>query len=172
MLQPRITINQKSQKKVNVSKAGLETKAIAKKSNLAHNKFETISEKLDKNILKVESFRNLTAGWNGSEVLPFKNSLLLSILHLLPNLKFQPKIFPTGRQSIQFEYEKPNGDYLEFEIFENTVMYLSVVNDTEIEKEIKFDVGIFNELIDAFHAYGSKAKKSRDSSQTIYVKSE
>ena len=172
MLQPRITINQKSQKKVNVSKAGLETKVVVKKSNLASNKFEEIREKLDKNILKVESFRNLTAGWNGSEVLPFKNSLLLSIIHLLPDLKFQPKIFPTGRQSIQFEYEKPNGDYLEFEIFENTVMYLSVVNDTEIEKEIKFDVGIFNEIIDAFHAYGSKAKRLRDSSQIIYVKSE
>lgn len=152
MLQPRTTINQKSPKRVSSLKVGLGTKAITKKSNLAHNKFEAIREKLDENILKVESFRNLTVGWNGSGALPFEDSLILSILHLLPNLKFQPKIFPTGRQSIQFEYERPNGDYLEFEIFENTVMYLSVMNGIEIEKEIKFDVGIFNELIDVFHA--------------------
>ncbi|KJE25644.1 hypothetical protein LG52_3208 [Geobacillus kaustophilus] len=33
----------------------------------------------------------------------------------------QPKLFPTARDSIQLEFEKENGDYLEFELFENKI---------------------------------------------------
>ena len=33
--------------------------------------------------------------------------------------RIQPRIFPTARNSIQFEYEKQDGEYLEFELFED-----------------------------------------------------
>ena len=38
----------------------------------------------------------------------------------------QPQIFPTGRQSIQLQYELADRSYLEFEIFEEKVSCLEV----------------------------------------------
>jgi hypothetical protein len=42
-------------------------------------------------------------------------------INLIKSLYRQPDVFPTGRQSIQFEYEKENGEYLEFEIFHDHI---------------------------------------------------
>ena len=58
------------------------------------------------------------------------------------NLIHQPKIFPTGRQTIQLEYEKRNGDYLEFELFEEKVVVFNVLSEKETEEEYNYvDIG-------------------------------
>ena len=78
------------------------------------------------NIDKVfDDISKLEYNWNGYEAEPFKQEFLDSCKTLIKQLIVEPKIFPTGRDSIQIEYEGKNG-YLEFEIFEDKIGALLV----------------------------------------------
>ena len=68
-----------------------------------------------------------------------------------PLLKFQPNIFPTGRQSIQFEYEKANGNYLEIEIFEGNITSFSIISDKETYNDSLTEETMFR-MINDFHS--------------------
>lgn len=102
------------------------------------------------NIEKISSFRDLPEGWNGYDATPISQKLIDVVAQILTRLSRQPEIFPTGRNSIQLEYEKLNGDYLEFEIFENGVvnMYLQR-GDTELEQELSVEE-IFQKVVDFY----------------------
>jgi len=94
-----------------------------------------------KNIDKVSSFLKMEKGWNGYDAEPLSASLIENVKELFVSLSnYQPEIFPTGHNSIQLEFENDNGDYLEFEIFENGTasMYLSKENE-EVEELIAID---------------------------------
>ena len=100
--------------------------------------YRSLSPAQIKNIHKVSSFSNLKKGWNGYDAKPISTTLVEMVKEALVSLStYQPEVFPTGRNSIQLEYEKENGDYLEFEIFEDgkVSMYLSKGNE-EVEKLI------------------------------------
>lgn len=81
----------------------------------AHNIQDNIDVLLDIYALKDD--------WNGEGAAKFDKDLILKCIQLInsKDLKHQPEIFPTGRDSIQFEYEKENGDYLEFEIYSDHI---------------------------------------------------
>lgn len=70
-------------------------------------------------------------GWSEGQFLSLKSKCL----DILSTVDQQPEIFPTGRGSIQFEYEKDNGDYLEFEISLDSIDVLEIKSG--IEKEFK-----------------------------------
>jgi hypothetical protein len=105
---------------------------------------------IEENQKKISQLRSLLHNWNGYGAKPFSTILLDKIETLLPNLTVQPKIFPTGRESIQFEFEKTNGDYLEFEIFEDSINYLLIRDGIEIEETLKESE--INKLIKDFNA--------------------
>ena len=86
------------------------------------------------NINRLGSFLNLKQNWNNNNAKPFTNKLISKALNILNSLDMPPEIFPTGRDSIQFEYEKDNGDYLEFEIYANKILSLIVINNIPSEK--------------------------------------
>lgn len=70
-------------------------------------------------------------------------------------LSYQPDIYPTGRQSIQFQYELSNKSYLEFEIFNNKTLCLWVpkrnyINAKEIEIVVSEEEHI-KEMVDSFY---------------------
>lgn len=48
---------------------------------------------------------------------------------------------------IQLEFEKEDGDYLEFEVFENKVVCLSEIASTQQEFEVN-DISKINKLIE------------------------
>lgn len=82
----------------------------------------TTDPQLSKNFNILESIRNLKDGWfNGQigERNAFSDELVDKVKKIISNLKNQPEVFPTGRDSIQIEFENENGDYLEFEFYEN-----------------------------------------------------
>lgn len=83
---------------------------------------DTTDPQLSKNFNTLESIRNLKDGWfNGQtgERKAFSDELVDKVKKIISNLKNQPEVFPTGRDSIQIEFENENGDYLEFEFYEN-----------------------------------------------------
>lgn len=94
------------------------------------------SEELQKNLDIIDSFRNLEYNWNGYGALNFSDSVIDNSRSALYFLDRQPDIFPTGRNSVQFEYEKLNGDYLEFEIFEDSIIAFQIISDKETECEV------------------------------------
>ena len=69
------------------------------------------------NLALLNSFYSLGENWDFYGAHPFAPTLIQRAIALIFQLKQQPNIFPTARDSIQFEYTKENGDYLEFEMF-------------------------------------------------------
>lgn len=88
--------------------------------------FVSIDEQVRKNILRLDEIKNLPNDWNGYGASTFSLSLIEKCKEIVNTLSYQPKIYPTGRKSIQFQYELEDKSYLEFEIFENMVMCLCV----------------------------------------------
>lgn len=105
------------------------------------------------NINALLSFKKFETDWNGYGAEPFSEEIIQKAIYIInsPNLKFQPNVFPTGRQSIQFEYEKSNGDYLEIEIFDNRYSVYSEFDSKKTEYEsISFTEAL--KLIDEFYS--------------------
>lgn len=71
------------------------------------------------NLMRLVEIEQLQENWNGNGANCFSNRMLSFAKRIVLNLLIQPMIFPTARDSIQFEYENDQGDYLELEIFEN-----------------------------------------------------
>lgn len=106
-----------------------------------------------KNINTILSFKIFETNWNGNGAEPFSENIIEKAFAFTnsQSLKFQSNVFPTGRQSIQFEYEKSNGNYLEIEIFEDKYSAYSEIDDKETEYEsISFNKII--KLIDEFYS--------------------
>lgn len=96
-------------------------------------------EQLLLNKQKLESFRNLAAGWNGYQGDKINTSVISKVMDLLPDLEFQPQIFPTGRGSIQIEKYVDERNLIEIEVFEDEVSVYQVKDGKELEKDVPFD---------------------------------
>jgi hypothetical protein len=115
-----------------------------------HNDSSYVSQELKSNLKKLNAFKNLGFNWNGNNAEPFSEVIIEKAKSILVALRIQPKIFPTARKSIQFEYEKHNGDYLEFEIFKDTITCFEIISGKEREYQIEASA-IFS-VIDNFYA--------------------
>lgn len=80
---------------------------------------------LEKNYVKADAalseIEKLKADWNDNGASAFSSKLIEKCRGIVMQLASEPFICPTACGSIQFEYEKENGDYLEFEIYEDRI---------------------------------------------------
>lgn len=107
--------------------------------------------KLSSNLTLLEGFKHLKDNWNGYGAGKFHKAFIEKVKELLLTLERAPKIFPTGRNSIQFEFKKKNGDYIEYEIYENgNINFLRTINDEDEEGSINKES--LNEHISSFYA--------------------
>ena len=67
------------------------------------------------NLKKLDQILRLEDGWNGNKAKAFKPQLVTRVRRIVTALKFQPELFPTACDSLQLEYEKEDGSYLEIE---------------------------------------------------------
>lgn len=72
-----------------------------------------------RSLLRIHEIERLQNNWNGNEATGFSTDIVRKARAIVMQLSIQPEIFPTARDSIQFEYENNVGDYLEFELFQN-----------------------------------------------------
>lgn len=116
---------------------------------------DAMTTKTNKNLIAINNLREFKENWNGYGAKGFSSELCDFLEKIIKELdeENQPKVFPTGRESIQIEYEKDNGEYLEIEIFSPDRIELFQIseNEDEIEKNISFDeikglVMAFNEI--------------------------
>ena len=80
---------------------------------------------LGENYFKLISFAQLKKGWNGYEGEEIPMKVIYKVTKLLLDLNFQPKIFPTGRGSIQIEHYRVDDVFAEVEVSEDTISVYS-----------------------------------------------
>ena len=112
-----------------------------------------LNDKKLKNFDKLQEISKLEYGWNGNDAEPFSDHLITAVRELIMFLEPQPSIFPTACESIQIEYHKDNGDYLEFEIYDIDNINLFKLISSEIQTsnfsdfdEIQREVNSFYEI--------------------------
>lgn len=74
----------------------------------------------------IDGISKLEYNWNENGADPIPKKVIDLSKEIIMILDVQPEIFCTANDSIQFEYTKENGDYLEFEIFEDKINVLEV----------------------------------------------
>lgn len=113
-----------------------------------------MDEALQRSYQKLSEIRCLTDNWNGNGAPKFSDELLAAAKKIVETLSRQPDIFPTARESIQFEYENDLGDYLEFELFEGGRLkkfYCGHDGDT-VTEDISIDT--MDEVVRRFYGCG------------------
>lgn len=90
------------------------------------------------NNIRLYYISKLKDNWNENGASHFSKKIINTMKNLIKELPYQPEIFPTACRSIQFEYEKEDGSYLEFELFEdNKIKIFTLSKDDEEKTEIE-----------------------------------
>lgn len=76
----------------------------------------------------MEQIASLTDNWDENGAKAFDKQLIARIKDLVGALDVQPEIFPLSYGSIQMEYTKDGGSYLEFEVNLNDTWDVFKVN--------------------------------------------
>lgn len=89
-----------------------------------------------KNLELLGSFLSFENNWNDLSAEKFQESLINFCKKIVVALQNkQLEIYPTGRNSIQMEYEKNDSSYLEFEVFNESKIEMLEVRNSEKIKE-------------------------------------
>lgn len=89
---------------------------------------------------KLAAISELQDNWNDNGAQKFSDKLIAKCYSILYKLSVLPEIFPASDGSVQFEYKKSDGSYLEFDISENEIVEFRVYPDgKEIERTIDND---------------------------------
>ena len=97
----------------------------------------------DELIGTINSMRKLEKDWNGYGAEAFSDNLcdkVIDIINRLEDINLPRLVVPTGRNSIQMEWEESESNgYLEIEVFEDRIgMYREYdIQSSEIDDEIK-----------------------------------
>lgn len=82
----------------------------------------------------------LKDNWDGYGASAIPSEVVNKSIEILMMLKKKPAIFPTGRESIQFEWEGKNG-YIEIEVFSERIeIFLVDENEKEREMVVKEEI--------------------------------
>lgn len=86
------------------------------------------------NLRKLDQIAHLEDGWNGKRAKAFEEQLISKVRRIITALELQPELFPTSCASVQFEYEKEDGSYLEIEINSKDTWDVFQINSDGEEK--------------------------------------
>jgi len=109
-----------------------------------------IHTKKIKNFNKLHEYSQLEYNWNDHRAEPFDKQLINLAWTKINELEIQPKVFPTAADSIQLEYEKENGDYLEFEIYTDRIEVFRIIGENEEEFDLNIEEDL-NKIVNEFH---------------------
>ncbi len=122
-------------------------------SSLTGDYVVVIDNEKMKNLNKIIRIEELKDNWDGDGAEPFSKSLISSVRQIITGLYIQPEVFPTAADSIQLEYEKDDGSYLEFEIGEDKKAAVFSIDSegNETNEEITVDLDVINEMVAQFY---------------------
>lgn len=111
---------------------------------------------LETNLERLDYFATFEDDWNGNGASKFSKDLIEKAKYIVKNISVQMYVFPVARDSIQFEYTKDNGDYLEFELYEDgrlTKFIMRGDDTTDFGKngiDMPNDIDSINEVVNEF----------------------
>ena len=109
----------------------------------------------EKTIEKLKEISELKEDWDGYGASPFSDKVIDNTRTVLSYLCFEPELYPTGRESIQFEYGDDK-NRIELEVFEDGGEYGIIKNFEYIE----FDEPItIEDCVAVLNDFYSKNKK-------------
>lgn len=85
------------------------------------------------NYQRLQEISQLKAGWDGHNARPVSERIINRTKELLIELPSGAKIYPTGRSTIQIEYNKGEDYYFEIEVFSSSYEIYWVKGDQEFE---------------------------------------
>lgn len=103
------------------------------------------------NIQKLRVFGTYEDDWNGYGAPKFTKELLEFAESIIKGLNHQPEVFPIAGGAIQFEYEKSNGEYLEFEISEDKKIRCLLIDEDENEHVSIIEFNDINKVVNNFY---------------------
>jgi hypothetical protein len=110
------------------------------------NDFLEIKNNLDR-ITAISAFEK---NWNGYNANCFSNEIICKAKVIVKTLKYKPELYPTGRDSIQIEFEYDN-NYLEFEIFDDRIEVYREKDLIPIKNE-EIELSKINEEVEDFYS--------------------
>ncbi len=107
------------------------------------------------NLLKLNEIASLKENWNSYGASPFSPKLLETARRIIIGLSIQPEVFPTADDSIQIEYDGPQGSYLEIQITENSKFEVLQIDKDGHESvmHVVADISALDQVVRKF--YGS-----------------
>ena len=105
--------------------------------SMAYTKINSLEKNYIAASAALDEIAKLDDNWNNNGAGPFSAKLIEKCRGIVAQLEAEPFICPTACGSIQFEYEKENGEYLEFEIYEDRI---EVFLDTPSNGKQEFDL--------------------------------
>ena len=118
----------------------------------SNEKILNLSKCID-NINKLYKYSQFEYNWNLNGAEPFSKELINTAWGKINGLEKQPNVFSTACGCIQFEYSGNNGDYLEFEIYEDRIEMFKIINGAEFEETLSLADDL-NEIINEFKQNG------------------
>lgn len=119
-----------------------------------------MSKSMIENLWRLGEISKLDDDWDGFGTESFDATLIDIVRNIIKNVNIQPEIYPTGRDSIQLEYELEDRSYLEFEVFKDKILCMRIpqrnYNKAEYEVISPTDTKRINEIIDNFYIKSGK----------------
>ena len=110
--------------------------------------------KPEENLKRLSDIRCLEKNWNGYGAEPIGKTIIDKAEYIIKNICIQPQLFPTGRNSIQLQYEREDKSYLEFEIFADKIVCMQVPKKDYEKASFKelndADIKMINQIIKQF----------------------
>lgn len=100
---------------------------------------------------RLDSFLDLEEDWNGYGAPVFRKPLIDFAKNVVRTLSHQPEIFPIAGGAIQFEYEKPSGEYLEFELYEDGSVHRFQIFEDGTEQEDDMHAKDIDKVVRGFY---------------------
>lgn len=109
------------------------------------------NSELNASLERLDSFLSLEEDWNGYNAPAFRKPLIDFAKNVVKTLIRQPEIFPIAGGAIQFEYEKPSGEYLEFELYEDGHIHRFQIFKDGTEQEDDMHVEDMDKVVREFY---------------------
>ena len=112
-----------------------------------------MSEEKIYNLKKLDRIAQLEDGWNGNTAKVFEGQFISKVRRIITALEVQPELFPTACDSVQIEYEKEDGSYLEIEITSEDMWEVFEINKEgkECFFSISADIEAINKVVNSFY---------------------
>lgn len=109
-------------------------------------------DKID-NLRKLDNISLMKNDWNGNGARAFQQEVISKVRGIITVLSVQPELFPTACETIQLEYEKENGEYLEIEVGADAKAEVFQIDASGAEKyyEIITEAKVINEVVSRFY---------------------